>query len=99
MEERVSLLERDRSPFSIRLKRLNRYQLREPLDVIVEFEEDGYIARAVDLDRYGLGDDPFEAVADLKNEVEQFYDELLSQGKMTDNLKRVKIFLDSIIAK
>jgi hypothetical protein len=68
-------------------------RLRTPLDVIVESDGEGFIARAVDLPLFGYGDDRLEAIDALKFEIESLYDDLLEDDDFTDEWKAFKHFL------
>lgn len=50
----------------VRINALFHKKLRFPLDVILEPDADGYIARTVDLPLYSFANDPFEALTLLK---------------------------------
>lgn len=104
LEERVSYLEqRPReywrpTPDFIRVFMLPSRNLKRPLDVIIEPDEDGFIARNVDLPLYGSGEDPNEAVEMLKREIESLYEDLMEDDDFSDKWLRIKRFLCEIIA-
>jgi hypothetical protein len=77
----------------IRINALIHKKLTIPLDVIVEPDADGFIARAVDLPLYGFGDDPFEALTVLKKEIETLHHELMTDNQFTPDWHRIKEFL------
>ena len=81
----------------IRMNVLLNYQLRIPLDVIVEPDDKTFIARSVDLPLYGIGDDPLEALNHLKVEIESLYDDLSRDDKFTPDWLRIKAFLKQAI--
>ena len=77
----------------IRINALIHKRLIIPLDVIIEPDADGFIARAVDLPLYGFGDDPFEALTILKREIETLHDELTGESNFSPDWLRIKEFL------
>jgi hypothetical protein len=101
--ERVSYLEQGPreywrpTPNFIRIFILPSRNLKRPLDVIVEPDEDGFIARNVDLPLYGVGEDPNEAVEMLKREVESLYEDLMEDDDFSEKWLRIKRFLSEII--
>jgi ATP-dependent exoDNAse (exonuclease V) beta subunit len=82
---------------SIRLHTLENLKLKLPLDVILEPDDGGYIARSVDLPLFGFDDDPLEAIRILKNEIESLYYDLAESDAMTSDWVRLKNFLDGVI--
>jgi hypothetical protein len=64
-----------------------------PLDVIVEADEDKFIARTVDLPLYGHGEEPIEAIDMLKREIESLHDDLMSGNDFTEEWLKIKRFL------
>jgi len=77
----------------VKLNILLTKRIRTPLDVIVESDGEGFIARSVDLPLFGYGDDRLEAIEALKFEIESLYDDLLEDDDFTDEWKAVKHFL------
>ena len=98
-EMRISALEMEvrrlkkESVGSVRVNSLPNKILKSPLDIVVEVDEDGYIARAVDLPIYGNGDDPIEAIDMLKREIESLYDDLMNGDDFTEDWLKIKRFL------
>lgn len=82
----------------IKLHTLPNRALTVPLDVAVEPDDGGYIARSFDLPLYGYGDDPVEAVDALKCEIESLIDDLLENDDLTPEFVRIKSFLIHAIA-
>ncbi len=81
----------------IRINRLNRYNLKIPMDIIIEPDEGGYLARTVDLPLFGYEETPFEALNVLKNEIEMLYQDLSQEEKFSPNWLSIKEFLDQTI--
>ncbi len=70
---------RESSDFQIvRIQRLINFELNPGVDAILEPDDDGFIARAIDLPLYGYGDDMIEAITVLKREIESLYRELIA---------------------
>jgi len=78
----------------VKINRLETKFLRTPLDVIVEPDDEGYIARATEFPLFGYGDDRFEAVDALKFEIESLYIDLMEDDDFTDEWKDIKYFLN-----
>ncbi|MFH2057334.1 MAG: hypothetical protein ABIJ59_00345 [Pseudomonadota bacterium] len=82
----------------IKLNMLETKRLRNPLDVIIEEDDEGFIARAVDFNLFGYGDDRIEAIDALKFEIESLYFELMEDDNFSEEWLSVKSFLkDSVI--
>ena len=96
IEERIEELERRNIGF-IKINLLPSKRLSAPLDIIVEPDEDGFIARTTDIPLYGYGDDPIEAINALKYEIECLYDDLMADDQFTNEWLRVKEFLQERI--
>jgi hypothetical protein len=77
----------------VRVNSLPNKILKSPLDIVVEADGDGYIARTVDLPIYGNGDDPIEAIDMLKREIESLYDDLMNGDDFTEDWLKIKRFL------
>ena len=82
----------------IKLNMLETKRLRNPLDVIIEEDDEGFVASAVDFPLFGYGDDRIEAIDALKFEIESLYFELLEDDNFSEEWLSVKSFLkDSVI--
>jgi hypothetical protein len=82
----------------VKISILPNRQLKNPLDAVVEPDDDGYIARTTDLPLYGYGDDPIEAVDALKCEIESLYNDLMQDDMLTNEWIRIKKLLrDTIV--
>ena len=92
LEEKIEELEKRNVGF-IKINLLASKKLSAPLDIIVEPDEDGFIARSVDIPLYGYGYDALEALDALKCEIESLYDDLMENDKFTDEWLRIKEFL------
>ncbi len=84
---------------TIKLNILETKQLRHPLDVIIEEDDEGFIARAVDFSLFGCGDDRIEAIDALKFEIESLYSDLLEDDNFTEEWLNVKNFLKELIVE
>ena len=81
----------------IKISNLSTKLLRKPLTAIVEPDNEGYIARTIDLPLYGYGDTEKEAVDNLKYEIETTYNELIQTTQLSEEWLRHKKFLQKII--
>jgi len=79
------------------IDRLNQRSLKTPLDIIVEPDDGGFIAKTPDLPLYGYGDDREEAIANLKIEIESLYDDLMEDDQFSEEWIRIKSFLEERI--
>jgi ATP-dependent exoDNAse (exonuclease V) beta subunit len=71
--------------------------LKQPLDAIVEPDEEGYIARLVDIRLYGYGDDRMEAIENLKNDLSELYRELNEDDNYSTEWMAIKKMLKKLI--
>lgn len=78
----------------VKINKLQTKFLRSPLDVLVEPDGEGYIARATEFPLFGYGDDYFEAIEALKFEIESLYNDLMDDDDFTDEWKDIKNFLN-----
>lgn len=83
----------------IKINYLRNRKLLRPLSVIVERDDGGYIARAVDLPLYGYGDDRLEAIENMKFELDSLYDDLMEDDNFSEEWLNYKQFLNEIIEK
>ena len=81
----------------IKISNLLTKLLRKPLTAIVEPDDEGYIARTIDLPLYGYGDTEKEAVDNLKYEIETTYNELIQTTQLSEEWLKHKEFLQKII--
>ncbi len=81
----------------IKLNMLETKRLRNPLDVIVEEDDEGFIARAVDFSLFGCGDDRIDAIDALKFEIESLYFDLIEDDNFTEEWLSIKNFLKELI--
>jgi hypothetical protein len=84
---------RNALPGFIKINMISGKSLRTPLDVIVETDEPGFIARVIDLPLYGHGDDVYDAIKMLKAEIESLYRDLMEDDDFTDEWLAIKRFL------
>lgn len=78
---------------NIKINILPTKTLKTPLDAIIESDDSGFIARAIDLPLYGYGDDRIEAMDNLKIEIETLYNDLMEDDEFTDEWLLIKRFL------
>jgi len=84
----------------IKINRLRKRNLKVPIDVIVEQDDEGFLARTIDLPLYGYGDDPIDAIDSLKYEIESLYNDLMEDCEFTEEWLKIKDFLrEKIIDK
>lgn len=81
----------------ITINKLLNLQLQSPLDVIIEPDDNGFIARTPDLPLYAFNDDPIEAIESLKFEIESLYNDLMEDDEFTDEWLKIKSFLRKTI--
>jgi uncharacterized protein YqgQ len=77
----------------VQLNRLPHKNLKLPLDVLVEPDDQGFLARTPDLPLYGYGEDRIEAIDMLKREIESLFDELLEDNHLSEEWLNIKSFL------
>lgn len=83
--------------FTLRINRLIDKRLSKPLDVFVEPDDYGYIAKTPDLPLYGFGEDRAEAIAMLQREIESLYGDLSEGGDFGDDWSYARDFLEEIV--
>jgi hypothetical protein len=81
----------------IKITLLPNKKLRESIDAILEPDDEGYIVRTIDLPLYGYGDDPIEAIQNLKYEIESVYDDLMEDDNFSEEWLKYKSYLGRII--
>jgi len=81
----------------IKISNLSTKLLKQPLTAIVEPDDEGYIARTIDLPLYGYGDTEKEAIGNLKYEIETTYNELMQTTQLSEEWIKHKKFLQKII--
>lgn len=86
-------------PSFIKINTLPSKTLKLPIDVVVEPDDHGFLARTPDLSLYGYGEDPIEAVQMLKREIESLYNDLIDDDSFNDEHLRLKKFLKAAIAE
>lgn len=79
------------------IQALRYLQLTVPLNVIMEQDNNGVIARTVDLPLFGFGEDALEAINALKDEIESLYNDLMEDDKFSEEWLRYKKFLKEIV--
>jgi hypothetical protein len=82
---------------TITINSLITLKLATALSVIIEPDEDAYIARCVDLPVFGLADDAIEAIDSLKREIESLYYDLMEDDKFSLKWLDYKKFLLNIV--
>lgn len=82
----------------IQLNTLVTKRLRSPIEVLLEPDGDGFIARSVDVPVFGYGDDRVEAVDAFKHELESLYFDLTEDDEFTDDWHAIRDYLvDQVI--
>jgi len=89
LHNEVEALKRQPSAFSSQITSIpsEKYELKEPIDVIIKIDEDEVIAMIPDLELYGEGCNEIEAVNDLKLELIDLLEDL--EPYPDENLGRV----------
>ncbi len=85
------------NPCVVQIHTLVSRKLSNPIDVIIEPDDVGFIARNPDLPLYGFGDDRYEAIEMLKIEIETLFFDLNEDDNITDTWVPIKAFLNGII--
>lgn len=81
----------------VQINTLTTKRLSRAIDIIIEFDEEYYIARSLDFPLYACGDDTFEAIQNLKDEIESVYFELQEDDNFSDEWLNYKNLLNSIV--
>ena len=84
-------------PGFVQLHTLVTKRLLSPLSVIVEREENGYLAQTIDMPLYGFGDTANEAISTLQAEIESLYHDLMQDNKFSDEWLMRKKLLSAIV--
>ena len=82
----------------LKLNVLHNYSLAKPLDIVVEEDEDQYIASLIDIPLYSEGADPIEAIEGLKQEIEQLWIEIKDGKNLSDEWTRYRSLLEAVIS-
>ncbi len=84
---------------TLQINRLRRLELHAPLSVVVEPDgPDAWLARCPDVPRvFGFGDDSVDAVADLKEQLEDLYTELQTDDNYSQEMLATKAFLARLL--
>lgn len=83
----------------VKLQLLSRRKLKEPIDVIIEPDDDAFIARTIDLPLFGSGSDRIEALDMLKSEIESLYEDLIEDDLFSEEWLNYKNFLKERIVE
>lgn len=96
LEQKVYKLTKDHA-VNTRIDNLEKKRLSRSLDVIVEPDGEGFLARTPDLPLYGYGDDRIEAIDMLKREIESLYEDLIQDDDFSGEYLRIKKYLSEIV--
>jgi hypothetical protein len=77
----------------VKINFLPNKNLRVPIEVTIQRDGEGFIARTLEIPLYGYGEDYYEAIAALKREIESLYDDLMEDDNFTDDWLKIKKFL------
>jgi hypothetical protein len=84
----------------LKIEKLNKLTLSKSINVLIEPDLNGYIAKTVDMPLYAFGDDIIEALDILKSEIESLYYDLMEDDNITKEWIGVKSFLkERIVTK
>ena len=75
------------------LQRLQYRSLTDPLEVTIQQDKNGFIARTPDIPLYGYGEDLIEAIEMPKREIESLYEDLIEDDNLSDEWVEIKEFL------
>ena len=81
----------------VQINRLPNNSLKTPLDVLIEPDEKGFVARTPDLPLSGRGRDRIEAIDGLKNKIEALFEELRQNDDVSEEWLGIKKFLTEMI--
>jgi hypothetical protein len=81
----------------VQINSLTTKRLSRAIDIIIEYDEEYYIARSLDLPLYACGNDSYEAIQNIKDEIESVYFELREDDNFSDEWINYKRFLNSIV--
>lgn len=95
----IPILNKQEEFYRVQINSLISKHLKRPIDIIIEYDEIYYIARSLDLPLYSTGEDVYEAIHNLKHEIENVYLELLEDNNFSDEWENYKIFLSGIICE
>ena len=84
-------------PQTLSLDKLPTKKLRQPIHVVVEPDDNYYLAQCPDLPLYGYGSSMNEAVEMLKREIESLYTDLQKDDLFTEDWDPIKSFLEERI--
>jgi hypothetical protein len=76
---------------ALKINVLPKKRLLTPLDVAIERDADGFIARTMDLPLFAFGEDVVEAVDSLKCEIESLYGDLMEDDNFSEEFLRNKL--------
>lgn len=82
------------------IKRLNSLitkKLKKEISISIENDDDGFIAKTLDLPLFGFGNYPNEAIENLKYEIESCYGDLLIDNDFSREWLNYKRYLMEII--
>jgi hypothetical protein len=71
--------------------------LKKDIGITLEPDSDGYIARSEDFPLFGYGDFPFEAIENIKHDIESLYYDLQADDNLTQEWQRYKDLFSEII--
>jgi len=97
LEQRLEKLEKNQF-VSSQIQRLPHFNLSVPINVIIESDEDSFLATAHDLDLFGVGDSPVEALDNLKTEIEALIRDLSEHDELSREFKRIKTFIEGCLS-
>ncbi len=82
----------------LKINVLHKYSLAKSLDILVEEDEDQYIASLIDIPIYSEGADPIEAIEGLKQEIEELWIEIKDGKNLSDEWTRYRSLLETVIS-
>lgn len=76
---------------------LKNYSLKKKIPIIIEKDEDEYLAESLDFPLFGCGETKEEAIEHLKDEILSLYEDLMSDDNFSEEFLQYKKFLKSIV--
>ena len=79
------------------IKSLTTKKLKEPIDVFIEHDEDGFISYTTDFPFYGHGDTYLECIDSIKWHIENTYEELKEDDNFSPDWLDIKSKLIQLV--
>ncbi len=81
----------------VKLNMLVTKRLHSQIEIMVEPDDDGFIARSIDFPIFGFGEDRFDAIDAFKHELESLYFDLTDDDDFSDEWQNLTKYLKEIV--